>query len=64
MGPKKGFENKELNMDSTTQMSILKKEREFKWISCSGSVSWRSGYGEKKISARDFRGSRMNKESA
>jgi hypothetical protein len=29
--------NKKLNLGATLEMSILKKEKEFKWISCPGS---------------------------
>jgi hypothetical protein len=64
MGPSNGSENRDLNTGPTLLIRILKKEKEFKWISHSRSVSWESGYEEKKISAQDFRGSKMNKESA
>jgi len=37
MDSRKGSENKKLNPGPTLEMSILKKEKEFKWISCPGS---------------------------
>jgi len=38
MDPRKESENKKLNLAATLEMSILKKEKEYKWIPAQGPV--------------------------